>query len=53
MIVEDRMVGLSGPTELADAAGRGVKRVAVADERAEVRRLCEGLFERWSNGREE
>jgi hypothetical protein len=53
LIVEDRMVGLSGPTELADAAGRGVKRVAVADERAEVRRLCEGLFERWSNGREE
>jgi hypothetical protein len=53
VVVEDRMVGLSGPTELVGAAGRGVKRAADTGEEAEVRRICEELFERWANGREE
>ena len=50
----DGVVRLSGPTESVDAADRGKrKKVENTEERAEVRRLCEGLFERWSNGREE
>jgi hypothetical protein len=54
VVVEDRMVRLSGPTESVNAADRGKrKKVENTEERAEVRRLCEGLFERWSNGREE
>ena len=50
----DGVVRLSGPTESVNAADRGKrKKVENTEERAEVRRLCEGLFERWSNGREE
>jgi hypothetical protein len=50
----DGVVRLSGPTVSVNAGDRGKRKKAEnTEERAEVRRLCEGLFERWSNGREE
>ena len=46
----DGVVRLSGPTVSVNAGDRGKrKKVENTEERAEVRRLCEGLFERWSN----